>query len=256
MSSFIRAAFSSLVIALVLVSHTATGAESSNLFLPSHVEAPDGQVSLYADYGGVQSDGRVPVYLVNKTSEALVLDAQDGDIYLKLQYQDADGNWVRAQPHGYSWCGVSYREWELPPGRYLLFRGYQPINGAAQTVRYRAYSQSMEIVSNSGMGVVAEADIRLASNDVLSIEESSFERLTEIALSPVPVENRMDHMRDLRASAIRALGSDRFDAEEGRTVLLRVLDSGSDMTDEVTRALQNIDRRMQAGNGSGQTERQ
>ncbi|MDJ0911516.1 MAG: hypothetical protein QNI99_20190 [Woeseiaceae bacterium] len=245
MSSFIRAAISVLALALILVSPMASGVESSNLFLPSHVDAPDGQVSLYADFGGVESDGRVPVYLVNKTTEVLVLDAQDGDIYLKLQYQDADGNWVRAQPHGYSWCGVSYFEMELSPGHYLLLNGYQPINGASQTVRYRAYSQSIEIVSNTGMGVVADADIRRASNDVLSIRESDIERLTEIALSPVPVENTMDHMRDLRTVAIRELASDRFDPAKSREILVRIRDSGSDVADNAAQAIEMMERRAQ-----------
>ncbi len=244
--SSIRAASIVVTLTLILFAHAAFSRESSNFLLPAHVDAPDGQVTLYADYGGVQTDGYVPVYLVNKSADALTIEAQDGDIYLKLQYQDEDGNWIRAQPHRYSWCGNSYYEVELQPGFFVLLRGYQPINGVAQTVRYRAYAQSVEIVSNSGMGVVAEADIQNASTDAMSIQDMGFERVREIALSTEPVENNMDHIRDLRGIAIRALGSDRFDPKASRAVLLGIRDGGSDMARYAVSALEQLDRRVEA----------
>lgn len=244
MSPFIRTAVTICILLSILASPMALSRETSILFLPRHIDAPDGQVSLFADYGSIQSDGRVPVYLVNKSADDLVLKSQDGDIYLKLQYQDSDGNWMRAQPHGYSWCGNSYTTRTVRSGSYLLVSGYQPINGVPHTVRFGLHSQEIEVVSNSGDGVVAELDIKRASSDVMSIREGTFEYVSKVALSDLLVENKMDHMRDLRRIAISELASDRFDPEESRRVLLRVRDRRPEMAKEVDRATQALDRRL------------
>lgn len=163
-----------LAATLVLTLFTVTASQStelSNFFLPGHIEAEDGQISLYADYGSIQTDGRVPVYLVNRSANELVLNAQDGDIYLKLQFQDSDGSWVRAQPHAYSFCGNSYSRRTLKPGNYLLVNGFQPINGTPSTIRYELYSQDIALSSNIGFGVVLESDIERASSDAMSLRE-------------------------------------------------------------------------------------
>lgn len=244
MSPFIRTVFTVCLLLSILATPTALSSETSILLLPNHIEAPDGRVSLFADYESIQGNGRVPVYLVNKSAQDLVLNTQDGDIYLKLQYKDSDGNWVRAQPHGYSWCGNSYVTRTIPTGHYLLVSGYQPINGVARTVRYRLYSQEIEVVSNTGDGVVADFDIKRASSDVMSLREGTFEHVSRIALSDMPVENKMDHMRDLRGMAIRELASDRFDAEESRQVLLRVRERIPEMNEAVDRAIQMLNMRL------------
>ena len=223
--------------------------------LPSHIQAEDGQVTLFADYGSLRSDGSVPVYLINKSPEDLILDAQDGRIYLKLQYQDAAGNWVRAQPHTYSWCGNSYMAWRrVPSGDYLLVSGYQPLQGVASTIRYHLYApeegflqygQGVEISSNPGNGVVAEADIRDASIDVMSIHEGSFEHVSQVALSEVPVESDFVLIgeRDLRPIAILELASKRFDPDESRKILLRVREQSPEMAEQVGTAIYRLERR-------------
>jgi hypothetical protein len=244
MSPRIRTALASCLLLLVFAPLSARSVEISNVFLPGHVETNDGQVSLYADYGSIETDGRVPVYLVNKSSEDLVLNAQDGDIYLKLEYEDSSGDWVRAQPHGYSWCGNSYYERTLPPGHYTIVSGYQPINGVPRSIRYNLYSQDIKISSNVGNGVVAEVDIRRAASDVMSINEGAFEYVVQVALSDVPVDNKMDYMRDLRGVAIRALTSDRFDSGESREVLMKIREKNPGMVDEVDRAIRTLDQRL------------
>ena len=240
---------------IVFMSPVILGAGSSVAFLPSHIKAEDGKVSLFADYGSLRSDGSVPVYLINKSPEDLILDAQDGRIYLKLQYQDAAGNWVRAQPHTYSWCGNSYMAWRrVPSGDYLLVSGYQPSQGVASTIRYHLYApeegflqygQGVEISSNPGNGVVAEADIRDASVDVMSIHEGSFEHVSQVALSEVPVESDFVLIgeRDLRPIAILELASKRFDPDESRKILLRVREQSPEMAEQVGRAIYRLERR-------------
>ncbi len=202
MTSTIRALTAMLLILAILTSPAAMSRENSLLLLPAHIEAPDVGVSLVADYGSARSDGRIPVYFINNTAKDVVLNAQDGDIYMKLEYQDADGNWVRAQPHAYSWCGNSYIDRTIRPGYFIEVLGYQPRNGALHTIRYSLYSQDIELASNVGVGVVASQDVERAANDAMSIREGTFEHVVEIATSDAATLNAMDHMRDLRRIAI------------------------------------------------------
>lgn len=232
------------ILLIVFVSPAVRSTETSIVFLPSHIEALDGQVSLFADYGSIQTNGRVPVFLINKSPENLVLKTQAGDIYLKVQYQDTTGNWVRAQPHAYSWCGNSYWTRTLRPGHYVLVRGYQPVNGISRTIRYHLYSQDIEMSSNAGIGIVTDVDIKRASRDVLSINEGTLEYVSRVALSEVPVENKMDHMRDLRPIAILALASERFEPNESRKILLQVREKNPDMAKVIDIAIRRLDRRL------------
>ena len=247
MSPFIRNTCTVCLLLSIVATPVAMGGETSILLLPGHVEAPDGQVSLFADYGSPQGNGRVPVYLVNKSTRDLVLNTQDGDIYLKLQYQDADRNWVRAQPHGYSWCGNSYITRTLRRGHYLLVSGYQPINGVSRTVRYNLYSQDISVTSNTGIGVVADLDIERASSDVMSVREGTFEYVSKVALSDVPVENMMDHMRDLRETAIWELASGRFEPEESHQVLLRIREHNPEIAAAADRAIRRLNPQLTEG---------
>lgn len=244
MSPRISTALATAALFFLLVLPASSGAETSNIFLPRHVEAEDGTVSLYADYDAIQSDGRVPVYLINKTGKELAIDTQDGDIYLKLEYQVSSSEWARAQPHGYSWCGNSYMQRTLAPGHHWVVSGYQPINGRRQTIRYKLYGQDIELSSNAGDGVVAHNDIQRASSDAMSIHNGTFEYVAQIALSDLPVENNMDHMRDLRGVAIWELASERFDPAQSKEVLLKVRERRPELDRDVGYALQKIGERL------------
>src|SRR6185503_7126171 len=65
--------------------------------LPVGVSAPEGQLTLHADYASAR-DQRVTVYLINRTGRTIDLPNQDGDPYLKLEAQTGSaGPWERAQ---------------------------------------------------------------------------------------------------------------------------------------------------------------
>lgn len=243
MSLRISRTLATAALSVLLMLPATSGAESSNIFLPRHIKAEDGRVSLYADYDAIQSDGRVPVYLINKTGKELVINTQDGDIYLKLEYQVSSGDWARAQPHGYSWCGNSYIQRTLKPGHHRVVSGYQPINGERRTIRYKLYGQDIELSSNAGDGVIAHDDVQRASSDAMSIRNGTFEYVARIALSDAPVENRMDHMRDLRDVAIRELASERFDPAQSKEVLLKILERRPELDRDIGYAVQTIDER-------------
>src|SRR5262245_50520496 len=52
--------------------------------LPADVIAPEGKLTLYADYTSAR-DEHVTVYIINRTGRTLDLPNQDGDPYLKLE---------------------------------------------------------------------------------------------------------------------------------------------------------------------------
>lgn len=172
--------------------------------LPEHVVAPDGQLSLFADYDDVGGD-RVALYLVNRTDKRIGFFAQDNDVYVKLEALNEAGEWERAQVHRSSWCGNSYfRKPSLRPDEFFRFGGYHPQEGERRTVRYRLYSHealvldddasedhpfrhegervAIHLVSHSGEGMVSLQAIAQARRDSLAIKYGNFSTVRDIAL--------------------------------------------------------------------------
>ena len=94
---------------------------SANAELPGHIKSVSGKVVLVADFTHKDTEGKIPVYLINGSEKSIKLMAQDGDVYLKLETRDEDGKWRRAQPHAFSWCGNSYYEETLLPKHSIHF---------------------------------------------------------------------------------------------------------------------------------------
>ncbi len=137
-----------------------------NVELPSHVVAQENALTFFADFDHADENG-VPLYLVNRTDRVLNLDSQDHDPYVKLEYRDDTGRWIRAQVHLSSWCGNSYYHVALPSGQHYRFFGYKAKDGAPVTVRYRSVANS-ELVSNSGAGFINALDLAAAAVDDLA----------------------------------------------------------------------------------------
>jgi hypothetical protein len=146
--------------------------QQPNALLPVQIAAPDGQLSLFADYNAVGKDG-VPLYLVNRTGRTIQFSGQDGDIYIKLESRMSDGRWQRAQAHSNSFCGNSYTPVSLPPGQHLLLKGYQPPDGRPAKVRF-TMQNGEALVSNVGDGLVAQQDLDDAARDDMVRERVPF----------------------------------------------------------------------------------
>lgn len=124
-------------------------------------------VTLFSDFEHPGPDG-IPLYFINGKQASQSLSFQDSDAYIKLEYQDEAGKWVRAQGHGFSDCGNSYGAASVPPGMHWKFNGYTPQDGKTAKVRYKMYSHPW-LVSNAGGGVVSMADVTLAEKDKLAV---------------------------------------------------------------------------------------
>lgn len=195
--------------------------------LPANVIAPAGQFTLFADYNDKNEQG-IAIYIVNRTDSPVTLSSQDGDVYLKLEYQDASGEWVRAQPHAYSWCGNSYVDTPLSVNRYKVFRGFVPAGGKDATVRYSLYGKSLNVHSNIGVGIVNDEDIRKAASDALAVRSGSLDFVTKVALGKIELRNEMDHITDLRSTAIRVLAGQRFSDDDVKPILQTLIEKNDE----------------------------
>lgn len=139
----------------------------ANIALPSQVNAPQGQVTLFADFAS-QAEKGTPLYLVNRSDKRLTFSSQGGDIQMKLEFQRPDGKWQRAQSHADSWCGNSYGQRILDPGQHFKLQGYKPTKGTAAIVRYACYG-GVEVVSNAGAGHFTPEDVEAAQTDAMAM---------------------------------------------------------------------------------------
>jgi hypothetical protein len=131
--------------------------------LPAQVQAANGQLTLWADYGSADQTS-VPLYLVNRTSEAIPFRTQDGELGIKLEYKNERCAWTRAQAHIASGCGNSYYPIKLSPGHFFKLQGYRAAKGGRHPVRYTFY-MSMQLSSNLGEGLVSPEDIAAVERD-------------------------------------------------------------------------------------------
>lgn len=167
--------------------------------LPAGVAAPDGKLTMFADFEA-KKDGFVPVYVVNRTAKPVLLPAQDGDPFLKLEGRAQDGAWERAQSHMHSWCGNSYFPMpKLAPQTFHVFRGKTAAAGRKTKVRYRLYSL-VPLVSNVGEGLVDPKEIEAAKRDRMAVDFGDYAFVSRAATVPgaVPVQTRYAAIRNLK----------------------------------------------------------
>lgn len=189
--------------------------------LPSGIPSKEGKVTLFADYARAVKGKGVDVYLINRSDRDIVLGAQDGDVYLKLEARSKDGTWVRVQPHAFSWCGNSYDfRPEVKKECFYKIRGHQPKEGKPATIRFRLYMQEgLDLATDAGEGMVSEKEAEKAATDVLAVETGSFEFVRDIATGARKIVNTTDHIKDMQGVAIRTLGTGDFPKEKVEPLL-------------------------------------
>lgn len=134
--------------------------------LPKHVVAPKGELTLFADFDHRDPEMGIPLYLVNRTVKIQSIPVQDEDPYTKLEFQEKEGFWVRAQTHRDSFCGNSYYSRDLKPGEFFLFSGYSPASGTKAKIRY--HNGKSGLLSNAGDGYYLEEDRDAAALDSMA----------------------------------------------------------------------------------------
>ena len=181
--------------------------------LPGHVVAPQGKLTLFADFEHKEKttnkadagapDESVVLYIVNRTGKTLSLPSQDGDLYIKLEVLGENGLWERAQPHIYSDCGHSYIRVELKNNSYLMRSGFLPKANTKAKVRFRCHENiAMEsaapMVSNSGDGWIPQEAMLAARYDDMAVRT-----IPRAIISCFP---RSEHMDKIWVSELPKLG--------------------------------------------------
>ena len=230
-------------------------------FLPKHVVAPEGRLTLFADFGDIRGENII-LYLVNRTSVPAQFEWQDGDIYVKLEFMNDQGVWTRAQAHRYSGCGTSYAATPvLAPGRYFKFLGYFPSEGEAKEVRYRRYAGNevryrryavnLDLVSNVGRGRVRLAEVKAAATDRMAIKTGDFAFVSRIATGELKLPKDKHDWVNPREVAVYTLAHERFKKEAVAPILERLLeDADKDVARGARHALYQVKRREKAGKDS------
>lgn len=220
---FVPAAFAVCATALVSPVRPAL-AHAPVADLPRHVPAEAGKLTLYADFAAKNRPTGTPVYLVNRTDKPVAFAAQDGDIYLKLEYEAAPGRWVRAESHQDSECGNSYRTRTLESGRFWVLDGYVPKAGAKGKVRYGLHLQPVPVASNTGDGGVDPADVAKAAGDLMALREAEFGHLKRVAVGEVVIRGGRLDPGELRRAAVDMLYFRPFDPADKERALRAVAD--------------------------------
>lgn len=131
--------------------------------LPRFVEAPDGELTLFADFAAT-AEALVPLYLVNRTSAAVDFISQDGDLSLRLESLTEHG-WRSAWPlPPESVCGDSYSPMTLEPQTWKRYEARYPQMDVSHraTVRFVVRGIAPTVSSNAGSGFVVPAGMALA----------------------------------------------------------------------------------------------
>lgn len=200
--------------------HTSLGTGRPIAELPAHVRAAEGKLSLFADFEDVRGENIV-LYLVNKTGKRHEMNAQDRDIYVKLEAKVMQNLWERAQTHTYSWCGNSYFPVVVAPKSFHVFLGHYPSEGEPRDVRYVSYKNE-HLVSNIGRGRVRPAEMKQAKYDRMAIETGDFDFVSQVALRKHVAEPLAGYWKNSRQIAVYSLR--RFPRVQAAPVLNQLLD--------------------------------
>jgi hypothetical protein len=196
--------------------------------LPKYIKVKKGKVDLFADFKDIKAEG-VVLYLINNSNKFIRFDHQDGDIYIKMEYKNELGEWVRAQSHISSWCGNSYGKTELlKPGYYFKFLGYSPKTGKSAEVRYKQYNNGIGLTSNNAKGVVDFGEVEIAETDSIAIANADLNRLKEIALKEMPIKSNKDDYLNPRLNAIETMYYKSFEKKD----IIPILEQLSKNNDE------------------------
>lgn len=222
-----KALFFSALLIIPCAAANATGLPLMQL--PKNVPVLEGQLTLYADYEKTKG-GEIPLYVINATKLPVTFEAQDVDVYLKLEYKNEKGEWKRAQSHLFKCCGFSYFYYHkrVEAGTFMKvsglshsqpYRCYSAYTGLVKTeraeLRYRCYG-SHDIISNAGTGFYDPMAALASEWDEMALKGAPFKKLRKVALGKAVIPKAAKGGRYLRLYAMYLMLEGKFDMAQMR----------------------------------------
>ena len=168
--------------------------------LPSRVAAPEGELTIFADYDDRWMGG-VLVYLVNRTARPTTLSLYSGGFpRLWLETKGANGEWLRVKEQ-LPWCTDLGEALHLRPGQFSTHLGVLSEKGEVREIRYRL--SGFPLASNVGRGVVDPVALRLARYDSLSMKVADLSLVRDVLFDGVELPE--NEKRSAEAMAIERL---------------------------------------------------
>lgn len=86
--------------------------------LPDNVKTADSELGMYVDWTP-DENGQVKVFVVNRSDEAVTLRHAYGSVYAKIEAQNDEGDWERAESQAIETCGTGLGQFALKPGHWI-----------------------------------------------------------------------------------------------------------------------------------------
>lgn len=200
--------YCAVLLAFVLPLSASGHAQGDLDLLPAAIrkQAVKGKATLYADFKNAV-DGQVKVYLLNPTTDPIVLHSQDGDILSKRESLASDAVWRRCDGHIFSDCGNSYGMRTVPEGEFISWT--QQLNspgGTKSQVRFRLYQAAPnDLVSNEGEATVLAEETYSCRYDILAMRTAPFEDVAALATGAITLPKDPHQWQDPETKAVEAL---------------------------------------------------
>tara|TARA_R110002124_G_scaffold286715_1_gene468425 strand:- start:778 stop:1464 length:687 start_codon:yes stop_codon:yes gene_type:complete len=110
------------------------------------------------------TDSLYSIYLVNKTSDSILISTQDWHLYLIQEAKDQNGDWKPIEYWEYSNCGNSYLTEKLGPNGILKTESLV-YSGLLETeIRFKLLNNNQIYYSNSIIGFINDSQFSVPKN--------------------------------------------------------------------------------------------
>lgn len=98
-----------------------------------------------------------PVFIINKSNDTILIDIQDGAVFMLREAMDRSGKWLPIEHWFYSTCGNSYGQIPVPQKQALLTKVLKCTGNYQTKIRFKLKHNQQIFYSNSFIGWINES---------------------------------------------------------------------------------------------------
>jgi len=110
------------------------------------------------------TDSLYAIYLVNKTSDSILISTQDWHLFLIQEAKDQNGDWKPIEYWEYSTCGNSYLTEKLKPEGILKTESLVYTGNFETEIRFKLLNKNQIYYSNSINGFINKSQFSIPKN--------------------------------------------------------------------------------------------